>query len=100
MLTKLAALIVATTTLIPLAQAEDGRRSGRGSEIRVNQARGQLSPESSQTGLERATKGTPEGGQTGAVAGSGPTAPVTCNQQNASSPACYSSTQQARPITR
>lgn len=100
MLTKLAALIVATTALIPVAQAEDGRRSSRGSEIRVNQARGQLSPDSNQTGLERTKKGTPEGGQTGAVTGSGPTAPVTCNQQNASSPACYSSTQQARPVTR
>lgn len=97
---KLAALLIVTTTMCSAAQAEDSRRAARGSEIRVNQARGQLSPDSSQTGLERTSKGTPEGGQTGAAAASSPTAPVTCNQQNASSPACYSSTQQARPITR
>ncbi|GLS43637.1 hypothetical protein GCM10007884_16220 [Methylobacterium brachythecii] len=30
----------------------------------------------------------------------GPTAPVTCNGQNASSPACYTATQQSRPVTR
>ena len=30
----------------------------------------------------------------------GPTALVTCNQQNASSSACYSATQQTRPVTR
>lgn len=100
MLTKLAVLVVATTTLISAAQAADGRRPSRGSEIRVNQAHGQLSSDSSQTGLERVKTGTPEGGPTGAAASSGPTAPVTCNQQNASSPACYSSTQQARPVTR
>ncbi|GJD35131.1 hypothetical protein [Methylobacterium aerolatum] len=30
----------------------------------------------------------------------GPSAPITCNEQNASSPSCYTATQQARPITR
>jgi hypothetical protein len=30
----------------------------------------------------------------------GSSAPVTCNDQNASSPTCYTATQQARPITR
>jgi hypothetical protein len=86
--------------LVSVAHAGEGRRPSRNSEIRVNQAQGQLSADSNQTGLERAKKGTPEGGQSAASPGTGPTAPTTCNQQNASSPACYSSTQQARPITR
>lgn len=36
--------------------------------------------------------------QNGPVRGS--SAPITCNDQNASSPSCYTATQQARPITR
>lgn len=36
--------------------------------------------------------------QNGPVRGS--SAPATCNDQNASSPSCYTATQQARPVTR
>lgn len=36
--------------------------------------------------------------QNGPVRGS--SAPITCNDQNASSPTCYTATQQGRPVTR
>lgn len=41
----------------------------------------------------------PEGEAKNAVI-RGPSAPVTCNGQNSESPACYTATQQSRPITR
>lgn len=100
MLVKLAPLFAAATVLISAAHAGDRHRPSLGSEIRVNQAHGQLNPNSSQIGLEKTKRRALGGDQAGAVTGNGSTAPVTCNQQNASSPACYSSTQQARPVTR
>lgn len=41
----------------------------------------------------------PEGEAKNAVV-RGPSAPVTCNGQNSQSPACYTATQQSRPVTR
>lgn len=70
------------------------------SETRINQARGRLPPNSKQIELNKPAKGAPEAAKTNGAAGAPPTAPLTCNQQNASSPACYSATQQARPIAR
>jgi hypothetical protein len=50
------------------------------------------------TGTKTPSKVTPElTGVIGTPAAAGPTAPVTCNAQNASSQACYTATQQARP---
>ena len=82
------------------ADARERRRAGANPEARVEQARGTLPAGSNIDGGGKALKGTPEGGNGSAAAKTGPTAPVTCNQQNASSPACYSATQQARPPTR
>jgi hypothetical protein len=83
---------------MPSADARDRRQSSP--EVRVEQARGTLPPSAKTIDSgAKSLKGTPEGGATtGTSAGS--SAPVTCNQQNASSQACYSATQQARPVTR
>jgi hypothetical protein len=68
-----------------------------GSEVYIQQARGQVAPGSSVI-----TKPTPEStAQSSQAAPSAPTAPDTCNAQNAaSSQACYTATQQARPASR
>jgi hypothetical protein len=71
--------------LIPVAQA---------SEVWVNQARGRISG-GTPVAEENKPKTAPEGGSSTAAAGS-PTNPATCTQQNASSPACYSATQQTK----
>jgi hypothetical protein len=63
------------------------------SEVWVMQAHGQISGGTPVAEQNKPVKPAPEG--TGTAAGS-PTTPVTCNQQNASSPACYSATQQTR----
>lgn len=84
------------------ADARERRRGGANPEARVEQAHGTL-PAGSRTidaGRRDVLKGTPEGGSGPSAIKTGPTAPITCNQQNASSPACYSATQQARPGTR
>jgi hypothetical protein len=70
------------------------------SETRINQARGRLPPNSKQIELNKPARGAPEAAKSNGATAAPPTAPVTCNQQNASSPACYSATQQARPIAR
>jgi hypothetical protein len=68
-----------------------------GSEVYIQQARGQVAPGSSVT-----TKPTPETtGQAASQPAAAPTAPETCNAENAtSSQACYTATQQARPASR
>jgi hypothetical protein len=76
------------------------RRRGANPEARVEQARGNLPPGRTIDAGTKGLKGAPEGGTGAAEIKTGPTAPVTCNQQNASSPACYSATQQARPAPR
>jgi hypothetical protein len=64
------------------------------SDVYIEQSRGRVAP-----GIKIPGKPTPEG--TGAaIPSTGPTAPITCNAQNASSQACYTATQQARPATR
>jgi hypothetical protein len=64
------------------------------SEVWVSQARGRISGGTT-VAEENKPKAAPEGGTNPVAAGS-PTTPVTCNQQNAASPACYSATQQAK----
>ena len=68
-----------------------------GSEVYIQQARGHVAPGSSVM-----AKPTPEStAQSSQVAPVAPTAPDTCNAQNAaSSQACYTATQQARPASR
>ncbi|OJY09865.1 MAG: hypothetical protein BGP05_19070 [Rhizobiales bacterium 62-47] len=78
------------------------RRARYASEVRIQQSHGNIPPGVTEQARGRSkSKLAPESGSnpSGAAAGS-PTTPVTCNQQNASSPACYSATQQARPPTR
>jgi len=65
------------------------------SEIYIQQARGRVTP-----GANIQTKPTPETTATTTTTvapAAAQTAPVTCNAQNASSQACYTATQQARP---
>jgi len=64
------------------------------SEVWVKQSSGRISGGTPVTD-EGKPKTAPEGSSTAAAAGS-PTNPATCNQQNASSPACYSATQQSK----
>jgi hypothetical protein len=64
------------------------------SDVYIEQSRGRVGPTP-----KAPSKPTPE--TTGAaIPSTGPTAPITCNAQNASSQACYTATQQARPATR
>ena len=65
------------------------------SEVWVKQARGRISGDTP-VAEENKPKTAPEGSSTAAAAAGSPTNPATCNQQNASSPACYSATQQTR----
>jgi hypothetical protein len=68
----------------------------RSHEVHVEQARGSLPDKASVI----TDKGTPESGPPGTPTTGSPSIPPTCDQQNASSPACYSATQQARPVGR
>jgi hypothetical protein len=68
--------------------------AAQASEVWVRQSSGRISGGAAVTD-ESKPKAAPEGSATAGAAGS-PTTPATCNQQNASSPACYSATQQSK----
>jgi hypothetical protein len=99
---QLAVCVLAVLGVLSQWGSADARERRLGSEARVEQAHGNLPPGAKTIdGGGKPLKGAPEGGTgAGAATKTGPTAPVTCNQQNASSPACYSATQQARPVAR
>ena len=82
----IAGLMISMTIPAPMARASD---------VWVQQARGRISG-STPVADESKPKTAPEGGSTTAAAAGSPTNPATCNQQNASSAACYSATQQTR----
>jgi hypothetical protein len=82
----ISAAAVSLIVLMPAAQA---------SEVWVSQAHGRISGGTTVAEENKPMKAAPEGAATTAAAGS-PTTPATCNQQNASSPACYSATQQSK----
>jgi hypothetical protein len=65
------------------------------SEVYIQQSSGTVAP-----GTTIQTKPPPEATTTTAAPATGPTSPDTCNAQNASSQACYTATQQARPAGR
>ena len=65
------------------------------SEVWVQQARGRISGGTAVTEENKPANIAPEGGAVTAGAGS-PATPATCSQANASSPACYSATQQTK----
>jgi hypothetical protein len=64
------------------------------SEVWVQQANGRMPVGPIAAEENKPVKPAPEG--TATAAAGNPATPVTCNQQNASSPACYSATQQAK----
>jgi hypothetical protein len=68
-------------------------------ETRIEQPSGRLPPGSRTIRLEHPKVRAPEGSALRTEGSGSPNIPVTCNQQNASSPACYSATQQSRPVT-
>jgi hypothetical protein len=87
--------IIAATMAVLLGPS---RAADAGSEVYIQQARGQVAP-----GSTVMTKPTPEttAQPSQPAASSSTTAPDTCNAQNAaSSQACYAATQQARPASR
>lgn len=98
-------VLAVVITLVPCTNSEAAHRAKRGSEVHVEQAKGRLPPgviapntKVKSAKVPNSLSNTPEGvAQTGVGS---PTTPTTCNQQNASSPACYSATQQARPAAR
>jgi hypothetical protein len=65
------------------------------SEVWVQQSRGRISGGTTVAEENKPANVAPEGGTATTSSGS-PSTPVTCNQTNASSPACYSATQQTR----
>jgi hypothetical protein len=65
------------------------------SEVWIQQARGRISGGTT-VAEENKPKAAPEGASATATPAGSPTNPATCNQQNASSPACYSATQQTK----
>ncbi|HEX5507741.1 MAG TPA: hypothetical protein VFX37_04480 [Pseudolabrys sp.] len=76
------------------------------SETRIEQAHGTIKPQGKPTApgekpsASSLSKKTPElqgMPERGGTIGTGPTSPVTCTAENASSPACHTATQQARP---
>ena len=69
--------------------------TAQASEVWVKQSTGRISGGTPVTD-ESKPKAAPEGSSTANASGGSPTNPATCNQQNASSPACYSATQQTR----
>ena len=68
--------------------------AAQSSEVWVQQSRGRISGGATVAEENKPANAAPEGS---ATTGSGsPSTPVTCNQANASSPACYSATQRTR----
>jgi hypothetical protein len=99
--TKLAAwtaIVVVSANLTGIAPAQFPRTAGimfAASEVYIQQSRGRVSP-----GASILTKPPPETTTAAPAPSVTPTAPETCNAQNASSQACYTATQQARPAGR
>jgi hypothetical protein len=81
------AICGATISLIVVFSA------AQASEVWVQQSRGRISGGTNVAEENKPVNAAPEG--TATTSGS-PVTPATCNQQNASSPACYSATQQTK----
>ena len=89
MTNRIAILAAIVSLMIPTALVQ-------ASEIWVQQSRGRITGGTPVAEENKAAKSTPEGSTTAAATTNSPTNPATCNQQNASSPACYSATQQTK----
>ena len=88
--------------IVSMSAAHAGQNDRAGSiqvasDVWIQQAHGNM-PAGTPAEINKAVKATPEGTNATptAAAGSSPATPATCNQQNASSPSCYSATQQAK----
>jgi hypothetical protein len=88
--------IAALPLVVPAAPSRSASFEVTSSEVYIQQSRGRVAPGTS----VHQTKPPPETTTLGAPAAAAPTAPVTCNAQNASSQACYTATQQSRPAGR
>jgi hypothetical protein len=91
------AFAIASTAVLDHAQSQSVRFvQMAASEVYIQQSRGHVTP-----GSSIMTKPPPEVTTTTTASPSAaPTAPDTCNAQNASSQACYTATQQSRPAGR
>jgi|SRR6185437_16844330 hypothetical protein len=95
---------IVALSLVAISTATYGRehhrhRALRSGEVHVQQAHGSVTD--GEAIVDKTGRSTPEsGGQPATPATGSPSIPATCDQNNASSPACYSATQQARPLAR
>jgi hypothetical protein len=92
------AIVMVSANLSDIAPAQFSRAPSTtlaASEVYIQQSRGHVSP-----GATILTKPPPETTTAAPAPSVTPTAPETCNAQNASSQACYTATQQARPAGR
>lgn len=95
---------IVALSLVAISTASYGRehhrhRALRSGEVHVQQAHGSVTD--GEAIVDKTGRSTPEsGGQPATPATGSPSIPATCDQNNASSPACYSATQQARPLAR
>jgi hypothetical protein len=100
---SVSAMALSLMASVPAAFGGEGDLPGRlrmASEVRVEQAHGVMPAGSKPIEGGKSSTATPEGGVTNSAAAGSPNIPATCDQQNASSTACYSATQQTRPVTR
>jgi hypothetical protein len=88
------AMAILSVVLSEHAVAQSAPSAVAVSDVYIEQSRGRVAP-----GSKVQSKPPPEAAGA-AIPSTGPTAPITCNAQNASSQACYTATQQARPATR
>ncbi len=99
---SVSAIALSLMASVPVAFGNEGDSPDRlrlASEVRVQQAHGVMPVGSKTIEGGKSSTATPEG-VTNAAANGSPSIPATCNQQNAASTACYSATQQARPVAR
>jgi hypothetical protein len=93
--TWIAAAILSVAFAVDAVSQSAASAEFAASDVYIQQARGRVEPGA------KVQKPPPEATSTPIQSTAGPTAPVTCNSQNASSSqACYTATQQARPATR
>jgi hypothetical protein len=76
------------------ALSQSAQSTDLSSDVYIRQSRGFVGPGA------KIQKPPPEAKTNTVTPNTGPTAPITCDAQNASSQACYTATQQARPATR
>lgn len=90
------AVVCASTTVIARERVRSHRAAPATRSVeQSSEARIQQVPERSKSPAQPIPEGEAKNANV-----RGPSAPVTCNGQNSESQACYTATQQSRPITR